>query len=431
MRRIFFAVALLLTWVAAAWGANPVISLEAVYTDDNSAVNITSITPYREVAFRYSIIADTPSISYSAFVMGNAGENNAHNIHEEGTVSTTTSPIPYNLKVTFVSEEEGYVHLYVFDGNGAGGSSENNFKAVKGTPPTVNVTGVKIGEDSIFSTPVASMEIALDIDWDKSKTLKATVEPENATNKKVTWASDKETVATVSNGRIEAKGPGEATITATTEDGGFKATCKVKVTRDGATSITLDQSTMFMTVGDTRLIWVSPNTLLRDYQKTKAELSNTNIVSVEKDDYSETVFKVTAIKAGETILTISTEGANGDTIKASCDITVTAAVTPTTPATPSTPNTPDTPATPDIPVTPNNPATPDIPATPDAPNTPATPSTPATPDTPTTPNTPNTPAPLTPATPQTPDSTDSGGGGGCNAGFLGLAALAALAMKKR
>ena len=431
MRRIFLAVALLLVWAAAAWGALPTVTLEAKYTNDGTTIDIANIIPYREVEFKWFTVADTPSITYDAFVHGSVKGNITHNIHNQGTISTNVSPIPYSLKVTFESEEEGRISFFPKDANEMTGASQHNFKAIKGTPPTVNVTGVKIGEDSIFSTPVASMEIALDIDWDKSKTLKATVEPENATNKKVTWTSDKETVATVSNGRIEAKGPGEATITATTEDGGFKATCKVKVTRDGATSLTLDQATMFMTVGDTRFIWVSSNTFLRDYQNTKAELSVPNIVRVEKDDYSETVFKVTAIKAGKTILTISTEGANGDTIKASCDITVTAAVTPTTPATPSTPNTPNTPATPDIPVTPNNPATPDIPATPDAPNTPATPSTPATPDTPTTPNTPNTPAPPTPATPQTPDNTGGGGGGGCNAEFLGLTALAVLAMKKK
>ena len=398
MRRIFLAVALLLAWVAAAWGSDITITLNAVYVDDGGKVDVSAIIPYREIEFRYSIVAATQAITYLHII--NTSNQNGRT---DGSIATTDSPIPYTFKATFASEEKGSLFLSVRDGTAYGIENlETQVAAIKGTPPTISVTGVKIGEDSILSTPSASMEIELDMDWNSSKTLKATVEPENATNKNVSWTSDKETVATVSNGRIEAKGPGEATITATTEDGGFKATCKVKVTRDGATSITLDQSSMFMTVGDERLISVSGNTFLRDYQKTKAELSVPDVVRVEKDNYSETVFKVTAIKAGETILTISTEGANGDTIKASCDITVTAAtpVSPETPATPVTPNTPDTPTTPNTPATPNTPDT--------------------------------TPTPPTTSTPNTPTTNNnSGGGGGCNAGFLGLAALAALAMKKR
>ena len=411
MKRLFLALVVLTCSVVAAWGALPTVTLEAKYTDTGATIDIANIVPYREVEFKWLTVADTTSITYNAFVHGQINGNVVHNIHEQGTISTNTSPIPYSLKVTFQSLEEGEISFFPKDANDMTGASQHNFKAVYGTPPVISVTGVKIGEDNILSAPSESMEIELDMDWNRGKTLKVTIEPENATNKNVTWTSNNETVATVNNGRIEAQGPGEATITVNTEDGGFTATCKVKVTRDGATSITLDQSSMFMTVGDERLISVSSNTFLRDYQKTKAELSVPDVVRVEKNNYSEMVFTVTAIKAGETILTVSTEGANGDTIKATCAITVTAATTPATPETPATPNTPATPSTP---------------TTPDSTVTPNTPETPNTPDTPT------PPTPDNPVTPQTPDrKEDTGGsGGGCNAGFLGLAVLAALAMKK-
>lgn len=63
-------------------------------------------------------------------------------------------------------------------------------------------------------------------DKETSFTLTATVAPKNASNKKVTWTSDNETVASVtSKGIVTAKGVGTATITATTKDGSFKATC--------------------------------------------------------------------------------------------------------------------------------------------------------------------------------------------------------------
>ena len=60
-------------------------------------------------------------------------------------------------------------------------------------------------------------------------TITATVKPDNATNKNVTWSSSNTDVATVANGVVTAKAPGTATITATTEDGGKTATCMVTV----------------------------------------------------------------------------------------------------------------------------------------------------------------------------------------------------------
>ena len=60
-------------------------------------------------------------------------------------------------------------------------------------------------------------------------TLTATVEPENATNKTVTWESDDETVATVEDGVVTAIDEGTATITA--KAGDMTATCMVTVTR--------------------------------------------------------------------------------------------------------------------------------------------------------------------------------------------------------
>ncbi|MBR4749914.1 MAG: Ig domain-containing protein [Abditibacteriota bacterium] len=64
----------------------------------------------------------------------------------------------------------------------------------------------------------------------KTKTLTATVKPANATVTKVIWTSSNPTVATVnSSGKITAVKKGKATITATTKDGGFKATCAVTV----------------------------------------------------------------------------------------------------------------------------------------------------------------------------------------------------------
>ena len=93
----------------------------------------------------------------------------------------------------------------------------------------VNVTGVTV-DPTEWTLTVG-----------ETKELTATVTPDNATNKNVTWSSNKESVATVDeDGVVAAVSPGTATITVTTKDGGFTATCDVTVTPKPAVSVTFD-----------------------------------------------------------------------------------------------------------------------------------------------------------------------------------------------
>ena len=77
----------------------------------------------------------------------------------------------------------------------------------------------------------------------ESKPLTATVQPADATNQDVTWSSNNNAVATVENGTVKAVGEGEATITVTTAEGSYTATCAVKVT-DPVYSMTTDLATL-------------------------------------------------------------------------------------------------------------------------------------------------------------------------------------------
>ncbi len=93
-------------------------------------------------------------------------------------------------------------------------------------PEPVAVTGVSLNKSSTT------------IKYGGNETLIATVSPEDADNKKVSWSSSDESVATVDNdGKVTAVSVGSAVITATTEDGEFKATCAVTIS-ESAVSVT-------------------------------------------------------------------------------------------------------------------------------------------------------------------------------------------------
>lgn len=79
---------------------------------------------------------------------------------------------------------------------------------------------------AVTSVTVSSKTLNLEVG--QTGTLTATVKPDNATDKTVTWTSSNDKVATVVDGTVAAVGEGTATITATAANG-KKDTCKVTV----------------------------------------------------------------------------------------------------------------------------------------------------------------------------------------------------------
>lgn len=84
--------------------------------------------------------------------------------------------------------------------------------------PGTNVTGVSLNASSLT---LKKSEVAV---------LAAVISPSSAVNKSVSWSSSDETVASVaSDGTVKAGIAGVATITVTTDDGGYTSTCEVTV----------------------------------------------------------------------------------------------------------------------------------------------------------------------------------------------------------
>ena len=111
--------------------------------------------------------------------------------------------------------------------------------AVKFGKATITVTTEDGGKTSTCEVAVADKAIAVaDVKLDKSTltlmekesdTLIATITPDDATNKGISWKSSDKTIATVEEGKVTAIKAGKASITVTTEDGEKTATCEVTV----------------------------------------------------------------------------------------------------------------------------------------------------------------------------------------------------------
>ena len=174
--------------------------------------------------------------------------------------------------------------------------------------------------------PIEVSSVALDHDKVQmtegdTLTLKVTIEPENAANKNVSWFSNNEDVATVSEGKVTAVQAGNAVITVIAEDGGMNDECAVSVTPKvyPVESVSLDRTEYEMTEGDTA-------TLVATIKPDNA--TNKNVSWSSSDESIATISDegmVTAIKAGTAVITVTTEDGNKT---AECSITITSKVYP-------------------------------------------------------------------------------------------------------
>ena len=86
------------------------------------------------------------------------------------------------------------------------------------------------GPEEIRVSSISLSKSTLELTVGDQASLEATISPDNATNKKISWSSSKESVATVTpEGIVEAVSAGTAFITATSEDSGVNAKCEITV----------------------------------------------------------------------------------------------------------------------------------------------------------------------------------------------------------
>lgn len=147
-------------------------------------------------------------------------------------------------------------------------------------------------------------------------TLKATISPSNASNKKVKWTTSNKNVATVSSsGKITAKKKGTATITCTAQDGSKKkATCKVTVTKKvNVKSVKLNNTSVQLKRGDKTTLKATISPSNASNKSVSWSSSNKNVAKVDSKG------KVTAVANGTATITCKTKD-KGKT--ATCKVTV-------------------------------------------------------------------------------------------------------------
>jgi hypothetical protein len=187
------------------------------------------------------------------------------------------------------------------------------------------------GNEGPSTTPVAVTDITLNkataaINVGNNEPLIATIAPGNATNKSVTWTSDKTDIATVNkNGVVTGKANGSATITATSADNTAKsAVCTVTVSGTAASN-NADLAQITVSKGKLQPMFAPSTTNYLDapvpYSQTSVDItpvtsSSQATIKVNGTTVaSGSAYSLTSLPTGETIVTIVITAADTTTQK--------------------------------------------------------------------------------------------------------------------
>ena len=270
--------------------------------------------------FRFNVsesIVDKVKIGCTSKCLG--GFYIAPTFNSNGTIASIKElELPSNsLPITVSTPEPGAYYVAVRPGTYSANTIYFEFYDAAGNsilkytyPKSLNAARGKLVDWGDISkkgdVPVLGVSLdktSMDMELGTSKQLTATITPENATNKGLTWTSLNSNVATVDkNGLVTAWKEGTATINVNTKDGNKKASCTVTVKKVPVTNVYLDNTSLVLVAGENAQLnaTVFPNNAT-DKSVTWTS-SNTSVASVVDG-------KVTAKSAGSAIITAkSTDG---------------------------------------------------------------------------------------------------------------------------
>jgi uncharacterized protein YjdB len=185
---------------------------------------------------------------------------------------------------------------------------------------TIKVTAAELGLSAsckIKVNPVEAETIVLNTTNQELKIgdefqLTATIEPENTTNKSITWESNDDKIATVTEeGLVKAVGVGKAIITVTS--GNVSVTCNIEVEPIQVTGISLSHEDIEIEITDEFKLQATISPEDATNKKVIWQSKNPNIAEVDDNG------NITGVNEGNTIVTAKTEEGN---FSASCNVTV-------------------------------------------------------------------------------------------------------------
>ena len=236
------------------------------------------------------------------------------------TLTATVAPADATDKtVTWKSSDESVATV---DKDGVVTAKKAGTVTITATAGGVSGTlHITVTAKPVETVPVTSVEVTVEAGTTVSvgKTLQATatVKPGNATNKKVTWKSSDESIATVdANGVITAKKAGKVVITATSTDGTDKSG-SVEITVVDETKPTPDHKSVKadtgdVTAGKTGTVtepkdvagWKS-RSIIKQGKLGKAEIADGTLVYAAGDKTGDDSFVVQYTMADGTVIDVT------------------------------------------------------------------------------------------------------------------------------